>query len=72
MKLFQTATMLASAVTTALFVASPVVRGECAGIQNADIVTELNFYDSKTVTNTLHLPGGELRYDSKLFFALLC
>ena len=60
MKFFQTAATLASA--TALFAR---VSGECDGIRKADIVTELDLYNSVVATNTLHLPDGELRYTSK-------
>ena len=66
MKYFQTALTLTSAAT-AFF--TPV-SGQC-DFQEADIVTELDLFDSKVANNTLHLPGGELRYSSK-FSMMLC
>jgi len=59
MKFFQPALTFLSAAT-AFF--APV-SGEC-DFKEADIVTELDLFDSEVKTNTLHTPGGELRYNN--------
>jgi hypothetical protein len=55
MKLFPLAAFYWLALLT------PVV-GEC---EAPPTVTELNFFDSTLAVNTLHLPGGELRYEGE-------
>jgi len=37
---------------------------ECPGLKTPDLVTRLEFFDATVVTNTLHLEGGELRYNN--------
>eukprot|EP00535_Pseudo-nitzschia_heimii_P013293 CAMPEP_0197196326 /NCGR_PEP_ID=MMETSP1423-20130617/32297_1 /TAXON_ID=476441 /ORGANISM="Pseudo-nitzschia heimii, Strain UNC1101" /LENGTH=626 /DNA_ID=CAMNT_0042650119 /DNA_START=12 /DNA_END=1892 /DNA_ORIENTATION=- len=49
----------------ALAMIAPANAGDpCDGEQLPDIVTNLDLYESNVVTNTLHLDGGELRYDN--------
>ena len=69
MKFLQTTTTAVTLVSAAatFFFAPVLVSGECDGIQEAAVVTELDLFDSTVVTNTLHLPNGELRYNSKFF-----
>ena len=42
-------------------------RGECNGIlpTTDPTVTQLDFEESVITTNSLHIPDGELRYDSE-------
>jgi len=35
----------------------------CDGIYTGDQVTQIDFFNSKLLSNTLHLEGGELRYE---------
>jgi hypothetical protein len=60
-------------ILTTIFVSSaalltPVrsaVESGCTGVQNPDKITKLDFFESNVTVNTLHLEGGELRYDSE-------
>ena len=35
----------------------------CDGQYTGDEVTQIDFFNSKLLTNTLHEPGGEIRYE---------
>jgi len=61
MKLFSAALALSSTFFAAVSGQEDGIE-PCDGVQDPDLVTKLNFYDSTVVTNTLHEIGGELRY----------
>lgn len=51
--------LIASAFLTLALFTTPV-KGECEGAPAT--VTKLNFFDANLTQNTLHIPGGQLRY----------
>ena len=56
---------LASALTSLPLLLALFTSVEGQTCNAPPTVTELNFFGSELTENTLHLPGGKLRYSSK-------
>ena len=64
MKAFSTTLVLAASLVSLASLVSPV-SGQCDGMKMDDSVTKMDFHSSTLTENTLHLPGGKLRYSRK-------